>query len=74
MVAHVSEIDETVDAPEHMIRRDMVFYRELAEQRALCSLPRPHHRQLYHASGEVTQQPSHRSSGVFQHKLGKADF
>jgi hypothetical protein len=69
MVAHVTEIDETVDAPEQMIRRDMVFYCELVEQRALRNLPRPHHRQFSHASGEVNQQPSHRSSGVFQHHL-----
>lgn len=69
MVAHISEIEETVDAPEQMIRRDMVFYRELVEQRALRNLLRPHHRQFSHAAGEVNQQPSHHSSGVFQHHL-----
>ena len=74
MVAHITEIDETIDALEQMIRRDMVFYRELVEQRALRNLPRPHHRQFSHASGEVNRQPSHHSSGVFQHHLRTADL
>ena len=55
MTAHVSEINEAVNAPEQMVRRDMVFYRELVEQRALRNLPRPHHRQFSHASGELNQ-------------------
>ena len=55
MTAHVSEINEAVDAPEQMLRRDVVFYCELVEQRALRNLPRPHHRQFSHASGELNQ-------------------
>jgi len=38
-VVKFPEIDETVDAPKQMIRRDIVFYRELLEQRVLRHLP-----------------------------------
>lgn len=41
MVAHITEINNAVDASEQMIRRDMVSCCELVEQRALPNLTRP---------------------------------
>ena len=42
--ADVSQIDEALDGPKKVILRDMIFQRELVEQRRLCLLPWSNHR------------------------------
>ena len=61
-----------VHGSQQMIRRDIVFYRELVEQCALRHLPGTHHHQFSLASRQVRQPITPSSSGVFQHNLPKA--
>jgi len=65
VAAHVTEIDEAVDASKQMIDRDVILYRELVEQRPAPPASTPSSPALSRASGGANQQTSHRSSGVF---------
>jgi hypothetical protein len=44
VTAQIAKLNEPVDRPQQVVRRDVVLKRELAEQRTLRHPPRPHHR------------------------------
>ena len=72
--ADLGEVDKPVDRSQQVIRRDMLFERELVEQRALRHLPRSHHRlHAPPASERMESAINPRNKRVFQHNRSRAD-
>ena len=65
MGADVSQIEEAVDGPKKVILRNMIFQRELVEQRRLSLLPWSHHRQPSNPMAELNQHCTFPSSASF---------
>ena len=62
------QIHEPVNRAQKVIWRDMIFQRDLVEQRRLRLLPRSHHRQSPHQMRGLIQPTALRSSTRFSTK------
>ncbi|EEX16949.1 hypothetical protein CSE45_4411 [Citreicella sp. SE45] len=62
------QIHEQVNRAQKVIWRDMIFQRDLVEQRRLRLLPRSHHRRSSHPLRELDQPEITRSSTSFSTK------
>ncbi|MGB3796517.1 MAG: hypothetical protein WA957_09480 [Alteraurantiacibacter sp.] len=71
MIAEAIQIDEPVDRPQQMIRRNMVLDAEAVKQRLLHHRSVAHHRLISAASSQrLNQTVSPSSSVVFQQNRG----